>query len=87
MMVSTSPLAKGRSCSLVAWKLYLATHSVPVDHGTCRENTRQTDVGRQTPAHVLLLKKRIQVGNTWVHVVFVQKHYVVQIHKSCKDGP
>lgn len=33
MMVSTSPLQKGRSCSLAVWKLYLATHSVPVDHG------------------------------------------------------
>lgn len=32
-MVSTSPLQKGRSCSLAVWKLYLATHSVPLDHG------------------------------------------------------
>lgn len=28
-MVRTSPLLKGRSCSAVPWKLYLAIHSVP----------------------------------------------------------
>lgn len=33
MMDSTSPLLKGRSCSVVPLKLYLATHSVPCGHG------------------------------------------------------
>lgn len=31
-MVRTSPLLKGRSCSAVPWKLYLAMHSVPDGH-------------------------------------------------------
>lgn len=35
MMLRTSPLQKGRSCSVVPWKLYLATHSVPGGHGVC----------------------------------------------------
>ena len=33
MIVNTSPLLKGRSCSDVPLKLYLATHSVPCGHG------------------------------------------------------
>lgn len=33
MIVSTSPLLNGRSCSDVPLKLYLATHSVPCGHG------------------------------------------------------
>lgn len=33
IIVSTSPLLKGRSCSDVPLKLYLATHSVPCGHG------------------------------------------------------
>lgn len=40
MIVSTSPLLKGRSCSDVPLKLYLATHSVPCGHGI------YSDVGR-----------------------------------------
>lgn len=35
-MVSTSPLQKGRSCSAVPWKLYLAIHSVPDGQAACR---------------------------------------------------
>lgn len=41
MMVNTSPLQKGRSCSLAVWKLYLAMHSVPVDHGACITQDRR----------------------------------------------
>lgn len=37
MMVNTSPFLKGRSCSEVPLKLYLATHSVPCGQGACRE--------------------------------------------------
>lgn len=34
-MVRTSPLQKGRSCSAVPWKLYLAIHSVPDGQAAC----------------------------------------------------
>lgn len=33
IIVNTSPLLKGKSCSDVPLKLYLATHSVPCGHG------------------------------------------------------
>lgn len=39
-MVSTSPLQKGRSCSAVPWKLYLAIHSVPDGQAACRAGDR-----------------------------------------------
>lgn len=40
IIVNTSPLLKGRSCSDVPLKLYLATHSVPCGHGTCGKMDR-----------------------------------------------
>lgn len=39
-MVSTSPLQKGRSCSAVPWKLYLAIHSVPDGQAAYRVRDR-----------------------------------------------
>lgn len=45
IIVNTSPLLKGRSCSDVPLKLYLATHSVPCGHGVygnmCRSQIRK----------------------------------------------
>ncbi len=40
IIVNTSPLLKGRSCSDVPLKLYLATHSVPCGQGVCRDMSR-----------------------------------------------
>lgn len=54
MMVKTSPLQKGRSCSLAVWKLYLATHSVPVDHGACDTQDRQGVTLRSTNVNLHL---------------------------------
>lgn len=42
MMVNTSPLLKGRSCSEVPLKLYLATHSVPCGQGAWQKGGRIT---------------------------------------------
>lgn len=51
-IVNTSPLQKGRSCSLAVWKLYLATHSVPVDHGTCgRRRGQKSLLNTHTRTH------------------------------------
>lgn len=48
-MVSTSPLQKGRSCSAVPWKLYLAMHSVPDGQVACRTGYRWAV--QHPPAH------------------------------------
>lgn len=54
-MVSTSPLQKGRSCSAVPWKLYLAMHSVPEGQAACRTGQvgrwRQPGSYLHPPAH------------------------------------
>lgn len=40
IIVNTSPFLKGRSCSDVPLKLYLATHSVPCGHGAFGKTDR-----------------------------------------------
>lgn len=51
-MVSTSPLQKGRSCSAVPWKLYLAIHSVPDGQAACRAGSRWAGAAGATPTHL-----------------------------------
>lgn len=57
MIVNTSPLLKGRSCSDVPLKLYLATHSVPCGHGVygkmCKSPISKQIFNRLLIRHVL----------------------------------
>lgn len=48
-MVSTSPLQKGRSCSAVPWKLYLAIHSVPDGQAACKAGDKWAGAAGASP--------------------------------------
>lgn len=66
MIVNTSPLLKGRSCSDVPLKLYLATHSVPCGHGVYGKMCK-SPISKQ-------IFKRLLIRHVLNHVVYLSFH-------------
>lgn len=64
MIVNTSPFLKGRSCSDVPLKLYLATHSVPCGHGAFGKMDR-SQISREIHFKSLLTRHALNC-DLWV---------------------